>query len=168
MLGYPGQTIRFQSDGDIVPYVTGFVDPTSGTNAGVVGGTHPLFEHVMLLRGYGVDDKIYQFRADLDIKGDNPKEGLADLRVGGYFSRDQKETALYSNDGLAGCATCGQGAHGQCSPHHRLHLCNRDSGGSPSSGSLKLSFLPGELHLTTTNARYYNKHLPIGAEVVVF
>src|SRR6202022_2524673 len=76
-------------------------------NAGVVGGTHPLFEHVMLLRGYGVDDKIYQLRADLDIKGDNPKEGLADLRLGGYFSRDQKDTALYSNDGLAGCATCG-------------------------------------------------------------
>src|SRR5882724_143766 len=107
LLGFPGQTIRFQSDGQIVPYVSGFVDPASGPNAGVVGGTHPLFEHVMLYRGYGVDDKIYQFRADLDIKGDNPKEGLADLRVGGYFSRDQKETALYSNDGLAGCATCG-------------------------------------------------------------
>jgi len=107
LLGFPGQTVRFRSDGEIVPYVSGFVDPTSGPNAGVVGGTHPLFEHVMLYRGYGVDDKIYQFRTDLDIKGDNPKEGLADLRVGGYFSRDQKDTALYSNDGLAGCATCG-------------------------------------------------------------
>jgi iron complex outermembrane receptor protein len=107
LLGFPGQTARFQSDGQVVPYVSGFVDPTSGPNAGVVGGTHPLFEHVMLLRGYGVDDKIYQFRADLDIKGDNPTEGLADLRLGGYFSRDQKDTALYSNDGLAGCATCG-------------------------------------------------------------
>ena len=54
-------------------------------------------------RGYGVDDKIDQFRADLDIKGDDPKQGLVDLQVGGYFSRDQKDTALYSNDGLAGC-----------------------------------------------------------------
>ena len=107
LLGFPGQTVRFQSDSAIVPYVSGFVDPTSGPNAGVVGGTHPLFEHVMLYRGYGVDDKIYQFRTDLDIKGDNPKEGLADLRIGGYFSRDEKDTALYSNDGLAGCATCG-------------------------------------------------------------
>ena len=107
LLGYPGQTIRFQSDGEIVPYVTGFVDPTSGPNAGVVGGTHPLFEHVMLYRGYGVDDKIYQLRADLDIKGDNPKEGLTEFRVGGYFSRDEKDTRLYSNDGLAGCTTCG-------------------------------------------------------------
>jgi TonB-dependent receptor len=61
----------------------------------------------MLLRGYGVDDKIYQFRTDLDIKGDDPKQGLVDLKVGGYFSRDQKDTALYSNDGLAGCTTCG-------------------------------------------------------------
>jgi iron complex outermembrane recepter protein len=107
LLGFPGQTVRFRSDGEIVPYVSGFVDPTSGPNAGVVGGTHPLFEHVMLYRGYGVDDKIYQFRTDLDIKGDNPKEGLADLRLGGYFSNDEKDTALYSNDGLAGCATCG-------------------------------------------------------------
>lgn len=107
LLGFPGQTVRFRSDGEIVPYVTGFIQPTSGTNAGVVGGTHPLFEHVMLLRGYGVDDKVYQFRADLDIKGDNPKEGLVDLRLGGYFSHDQKDTALYSNDGLTGCATCG-------------------------------------------------------------
>ncbi len=107
LLGFPGQTARFRSDGQIVPYVSGFVDPASGPNAGVVGGTNPLFEHVMLYRGYGVDDKIYQFRTDLDIKGDNPKEGLADLRVGGYFSHDEKDTALYSNDGLAGCATCG-------------------------------------------------------------
>ncbi len=103
----PGRTVRFQSDGEVVPYVSGFVYPTSGPNAGVVGGTHPLFEHVMLYRGYGVDDKIYQFRADLDIKGDNPNNGLADLRLGGYFSHDEKDTALYSNDGLAGCATCG-------------------------------------------------------------
>lgn len=103
----PNQTAHFHSDGQIVPYVDGFVDPTSGPNAGVVGGTSPLFQHVMLLRGYGVDDKIYQFRTDLDIKGDDPKQGLVDLKVGGYFSRDQKDTALYSNDGLAGCTTCG-------------------------------------------------------------
>ena len=103
----PNQTASFHSDGQIVPYVTTLVDPTSGPNAGVVGGTSPLFQHVMLLRGYGVDDKIYQFRADLDIKGDDPKQGLADLKIGGYFSRDQKDTALYSNDGLSGNTTCG-------------------------------------------------------------
>jgi TonB-dependent receptor len=107
LLGYPGQTARFQSDGQVVPFVSGFIQPTTGPNAGVVGGTHPLFEHVMLYRGYGVDDKVGQFRADLDIKGDNPKEGLADLRLGGFFSHDEKDTALYSNDGLAGCTTCG-------------------------------------------------------------
>lgn len=103
----PNQTVNFHSDSAIVPYVTTLVDPTSGPNAGVVGGTNQLYEHVMLLRGYGVDDKIYQFRADLDIKGDDPKQGLADLKVGGYFSRDQKDTALYSNDGLSGNTTSG-------------------------------------------------------------
>jgi TonB-dependent receptor len=103
----PNQTASFHSDGQIVPYVTTLVDPTSGPNAGVVGGTNQLYQHVMLLRGYAVDDKIYQFRTDLDIKGDDPKQGLVDLKVGGYFSRDQKETQLWSNDGLAGCQVCG-------------------------------------------------------------
>jgi TonB-dependent receptor len=103
----PNQTASFHSDGQIVPYVTTQVVPTSGPNAGVVGGTNQLYQHVMLLRGYGVDDKIYQFRTDLDIKGDDEKQGLADLKIGGYFSRDQKDTALYSNDGLAGCQVCG-------------------------------------------------------------
>lgn len=107
LLGYSGQTISYLSDGSILPYTTGFVKPDSGPNSGVAGGTHPLFEHVMLYRGYGVDDKVGQFRADLDIKGDNPKEGLADLRLGGFFSHDDKDTALYSNDGGSGCATCG-------------------------------------------------------------
>ena len=103
----PNQLAAFHSDGNIAPYVTTLVDPTSGPNAGVVGGTNQLYQHVMLLRGYGVDDKVYQFRTDLDIKGDDPKQGLADFKIGGYFSRDQKDTALYSNDGLAGCQVCG-------------------------------------------------------------
>ena len=32
---------------------------------------------------------------------------MTNLRFGGFFSHDKKDTALYSNDGLAGCATCG-------------------------------------------------------------
>jgi len=107
LLGYNNQTISYHSDSDILPYTTGFVRPTSGPNAGVAGGTHPLFEHVMLYRGYGVQDTIGQLRADLDIKGDDPNQGLVDFRVGGYYSHDNKDTALYSNDGGSGCTTCG-------------------------------------------------------------
>jgi TonB-dependent receptor len=107
LLGYTGQTIRYQSDGAILPFTTGFVRPASGANAGVAGGTQPLFEHVMLYRGYGVDDKVAQLRADLEVAGDNSTEGLTGLRLGGLFSRDKKDTALYSNDGGTGCATCG-------------------------------------------------------------
>jgi TonB-dependent receptor len=107
LLGYTGQTIRYQSDGAILPFTTGFVRPTSGPNTGVAGGTQPLFEHVMLYRGYGVDDKVTQLRADLEVKGDDPDEGLTSLRLGGLFSHDKKDTALYSNDGGTGCATCG-------------------------------------------------------------
>jgi TonB-dependent receptor len=107
LLGYSGQTIRYRSDGSILPYTSGFVLPASGPNAGVAGGTHPLFEHVMLYRGYGVQDTVGQLHADFTVKGDSPTEGLANLRFGGFFSRDKKETALYSNDGGTGCATCG-------------------------------------------------------------
>jgi iron complex outermembrane recepter protein len=107
LLGYPGQTIRYQSDGAILPFTSGFVMPASGANAGVVGGGQPLFEHVMLFRGYGVDDKVGQLRADMEIKGDNPTAGLASLRVGALFSNDEKDTELFSNDGGTGCATCG-------------------------------------------------------------
>ena len=107
LLGYSGQTIRYQSDSAILPYTSGFVVPASGPNAGVAGGTHPLFEHVMLLRGYGVEDKVGQLHADFTYKGDSPTEGLANLRWGGFFSRDKKDTSLYSNDGGTGCTTCG-------------------------------------------------------------
>jgi iron complex outermembrane recepter protein len=107
LLGYGGQTISYHSDGSVLPYTTGFIDPTSGPNAGVAGGTHSLFEHVMLLRGYGIRDTIGQLRADLDFKGDDPHQGLVDFRVGGYYSHDAKDTALFSNDGTTGNATSG-------------------------------------------------------------
>lgn len=107
LLGYTGQTIRYQSDGTTLPFTTGFVRPISGANAGVAGGTEPLFQHVMLYRGYGVDDEVTQLRADLEVEGDSSNEGLTSLRLGGLFSRDKKDTALYSNDGGTGCTTCG-------------------------------------------------------------
>ncbi len=104
---FPTRPSAIVQIGSILPYTTGFIDPTSGPNAGVVGGTSQLYEHVMLYRGYGVTDSIGQFRADLDIKGDDPKQGLIDFRVGGYYSHDSKDTALYSNDGLSGNTTSG-------------------------------------------------------------
>lgn len=107
LLGYNGQTISYHSDGSVLPYTTGFIDPASGPNAGVAGGTHPLFEHVMLLRGYGIKDTIGQLRADLEFKGDDPNQGLVNLRIGGYYSHDDKDTALFSNDGGTGNATSG-------------------------------------------------------------
>jgi iron complex outermembrane receptor protein len=103
LLGYTGQTIRYQSDGAILPYATGYIQNA----AGVVGDSHPLFEHVMLLRGYGVKDTVGQLHADFTYKGDSPTDGLANLRWGGFFSRDKKDTSLYSNDGGTGNTTSG-------------------------------------------------------------
>jgi TonB-dependent receptor len=102
LLGIPNQNIRYRSDGAVLPYTTGFID-----TGGVVGGGSPVFQHVMLLRGYGVNDSVAQLRADFNYKGDSPTSGLANLHWGGFLSRDRKDTALYSNDGGSGCTTCG-------------------------------------------------------------
>src|SRR3984893_9793317 len=95
LLGYTGQTIRYRSDGAILPYATGYIQNA----AGVVGDSQPLFQHVMLLRGYGVTDTVGQLHADFTYKGDSPSEGLANLHRGGFFSRDRKDKSLYSHDG---------------------------------------------------------------------
>jgi iron complex outermembrane recepter protein len=102
LLGIPNQTVQFRSDSAVLPYTTGY------TNAGgVVGGTSQLYEHVMLLRGYGVNDSVSQLHADFTYKGDSLTEGLTSLHWGGFFSRDKNDTALYSNDGGTGNTTSG-------------------------------------------------------------
>ncbi|MGH6613687.1 TonB-dependent receptor [Sphingomonas sp.] len=121
LLGYLTGSDRYRSDGSILPWTTetlptfaspaspcGSATTDSGTPAsgGVVGANQPMCQHVMLLRGYGVRDRVGQLRADLAYKG-SETEGLARLNLGGYFSTDRKETSLYSNDGGTGCTTCG-------------------------------------------------------------
>ncbi len=121
LLGYLTGSSRYQSDGSILPYQTEtlptFANPTSPcgsavTDSGrpadpnVVGAGQPLCQHVMLLRGYGTRDEVYQGRADLAYKGDSDV-GLVNANLGFYYSRDQKRTSLFSNDGGTGCTTCG-------------------------------------------------------------
>ena len=121
LLGYLTGSERYRSDGSTLPYGTEtlptFANPASPcgsavTNSGVpatgnvVGAGEPLCQHVMLLRGYGVEDEVYQIRADLAYKSDE-QEGLVSLNLGFYFSHDSKDTSLYSNDGNCGCTTCG-------------------------------------------------------------
>lgn len=121
LLGYLTGSSRYQSDGSILPYQTEtlptFANPASPcgsavTDSGrpadpnVVGAGQPLCQHVMLLRGYGTRDEVYQGRADLAYKGDSDV-GLVNANLGFYYSRDQKRTSLFSNDGGTGCTTCG-------------------------------------------------------------
>ncbi len=51
-----------------------------------------MFQHVMLYRGYGVEDEVSQLRADLEVEETDSNEGLTRLRLGGLFSRDEKNT----------------------------------------------------------------------------
>lgn len=121
LLGYLTGSARYRSDSATLPYVTEtaptFANPanpcgSAATNSGqpasttVAGAGQPMCQHVMLLRGFGTDDQVYQVRADFNYKSDE-SEGLTKLFWGGYFSRDRKRTSLYSNDGGTGCTTCG-------------------------------------------------------------
>lgn len=121
LLGYLTGSERYRSDNSTLPYGTEtlptYANPASPcgsavTDSGVpasgnvVGAGEPLCQHVMLLRGYGVKDEVYQTRADLAYKSDE-QEGLVSLNLGFYFSHDSKDTSLYSNDGNTGCTTCG-------------------------------------------------------------
>src|SRR3546814_12083330 len=75
-------------------------------DATVAGAGQPLCQHVMLLRGFGTNDKVFQFRTDFTYEGDSD-EGLVRVNWGSYFSRDHKDTGFYSNDGGTGCVVCG-------------------------------------------------------------
>lgn len=121
LLGYLTGSVRYQNDGSTLPLITEtlptFADPVNRcgsavTDSGVpadptvAGAGQPLCQHVMLLRGFGINDKVFQLRSDFSYEGDSD-EGLRKLSWGSYFSRDQKDTGFYSNDGGTGCTTCG-------------------------------------------------------------
>ncbi|OGS59903.1 MAG: TonB-dependent receptor [Erythrobacter sp. RIFCSPHIGHO2_12_FULL_63_10] len=121
LLGYLTGSVRLQVDDATLPLITEtlptFADPVNRcgsavTDSGVLadptvaGLGQPLCQHVMLKRGFGINDKVYQLRSDFTYEGDSD-EGLTSLAWGTYFSRDRKRTGLYSNDGGTGCTTCG-------------------------------------------------------------
>ncbi len=125
LLGFLTGSVRYQQNaGDLLPQITetlplvggqvgaqcgsgvGTTDSGVPANATVAGAGQPLCQHVMLLRGFGINDKVFQVRSDFTYEGDSD-EGLRSLSWGTYFSRDQKNTGFYSNDGGTGCTTCG-------------------------------------------------------------
>ncbi|MEP9403677.1 TonB-dependent receptor [Sphingomonas sp. VNH70] len=119
LLGYLTGSVRYRSDSATLPWVTetlptyananarcGTTPANSGTPSGnVAGAGQQLCQHVMLLRGFGTDDKRWQGR--FDVKYDGEDQGLTKASAGAYFSNDRKRTSFYSNDGGTGCTTCG-------------------------------------------------------------
>lgn len=121
LLGYLTGSVRYQNTGDLLPQISEtlptFADPVNRcgsavTDSGVAadptvaGLGQPLCQHVMLRRGFGINDKVFQVRSDFSYEGDGD-EGLTRINFGTYFSRDQKQTSFFSNDGGTGCTTCG-------------------------------------------------------------
>src|SRR3546814_12643592 len=65
-------------------------------DATVAGAGQPLCQHVMLLRGFGTNDKVFQFRTDFTYEGDSD-DGLVRVNWRSEARRVGKE----------GVRTCG-------------------------------------------------------------
>lgn len=157
LLGYLTGSVRYQQNaGDLLPQITetlplvgGQVGAQCGSGAAttdsgvpadatVAGAGQPLCQHVMLLRGFGTNDKVFQFRTDFTYEGDSD-EGLVRINWGSYFSRDQKDTGFYSNDGGTGCVVCGYNL--AAPPEVAISVFN--------AGNNFLNGVPGVQNLTT-------------------
>jgi len=133
LIGYANR-VRFQVDDGILPVASLFADPNgniySGRQeiegaigvgpdgfpaydptinpAGVGGLLDPANSraHVMLRRGWEVDDEVTQFRIDGDWLEDS--EGLAAVRFGMQYSKEVKSLTRWDNEGVGiHCTYCG-------------------------------------------------------------
>lgn len=126
LIGYLNR-VRFQSDDKILPFTSGFdtaspavfsgqqtldgSDKLPGTSpAGVSNYLDPANNkaHVMLRRGFAIDDKVAQLRSDLTWTGDNPNSGLTKINFGIYYSRETKAIDRITNEvNGVHCTFCG-------------------------------------------------------------
>ena len=125
LIGYANR-VRFQVDNNILPLASQFADANpniySGqqeldgvaydpavTPAGVSNYLDPANSraHVMLRRGWAVEDTIDQFRWD-GTWFDDGNSGLVSVKFGAMYSSETKELARWDNEGEGiHCAFCG-------------------------------------------------------------
>lgn len=124
LIGYLNR-VRFQSDDKLLPWVSEFdtANPNiwSGQQAldGVIGqpGETPAGvsnyldtansrAHVMLRRGWEVDDEVKQFRTDLKWD-DGATTGLTLAKAGIFYSREKKGLTRWDNETGVHCTFCG-------------------------------------------------------------
>lgn len=133
LIGYANR-VRFQVDDNILPVASMFADANGNIYSGqqeidgAIGvspidgfpaydpnvppaGVSDLLDpansraHVMLRRGWAVEDKITQFRLDGDYMGD---QGIAKAKFGLQYSKETKALTRWDNEGVGiHCTYCG-------------------------------------------------------------
>ena len=125
LIGYANR-VRFQSDDEILPWVSDFAEANAnifsgqqeidgvayqaGTTPAGVGNYLDIANsraHVMLRRGWAVEDNVKQLRGDLAWNGDRDA-GLMVFKGGLQFSDEKKDLVRWDNEGQGlHCAFCG-------------------------------------------------------------
>jgi TonB-dependent receptor len=125
LIGYANR-VRFQSDDEVLPWVTNFAEANpnifsgqqeidgiayqAGTIPAGVGDyldTDNSRAHVMLRRGWAVDDEVKQLRGDLAWDQGNDT-GLISLKSGLQYSNEKKALVRFDNEGQGlHCRFCG-------------------------------------------------------------
>ena len=125
LIGYANR-VRFQVDGNILPYASEFADANSGiysgqqeldgvaydpsvTPDGVSDHLDPANSraHVMLRRGWAVEDSVDQLRWD-STWIDDADSGLAAIKFGAMYSSETKSLDRWDNEGAGlHCVYCG-------------------------------------------------------------
>ena len=125
LIGYANR-VRFEIDGNILPYASEFASAdasiysgqqeldgvaydNSVTPAGVSDHLDPANSraHVMLRRGWAVEDSVDQFRWD-NTWIDDGNSGLAAIKFGAMYSSETKNLDRWDNEGVGiHCTFCG-------------------------------------------------------------
>jgi iron complex outermembrane recepter protein len=125
LIGYANR-VRFQIDGNTLPYASEFADANSGiysgqqeldgvaydssiTPAGVSDHLDPANSraHVMLRRGWAVEDSVDQLRWD-SLWIDDADTGLSAIKFGAMYSSETKNLDRWDNEGAGlHCVYCG-------------------------------------------------------------
>lgn len=114
LIGYANR-VRFQSDGKVLPWVSEFQDPANNIVDGD-GISRPVSDyldpangraHVMLRRGWQVEDDVNQFKID-GLWSDGEETGLVAAKFGVMASNETKSLTRWDNEGAGiHCTYCG-------------------------------------------------------------
>jgi iron complex outermembrane receptor protein len=119
LIGYKNRA-RFQSDGNVLPWVSEFAAPATGLIYEYDAQGKPIAHsvgnyldptngraHVMLRRGWAVDDGVQQAKMD-GVWREGSDEGLVSAKFGLQSSQEKKSLTRYDNEGVGiHCTYCG-------------------------------------------------------------